>query len=147
MGETRYRRLTYDLALAAGTMLSRLNPGMVFTYVSGEGTDSTEKGRVMWARVKGKTENDLARLPFAGVYLLRPGIIEPLDGIESKTPMYRTLYRWTRPLLPLAKRLFPNRILTTAEVGQAMLNLARKGAGRAIVETPDIVRWARGVPA
>ncbi|HXI56585.1 MAG TPA: epimerase, partial [Polyangia bacterium] len=92
MTEAAYRRITYDLTLAAARTLSRLNPGMTFIYVSGAGTDSSERGRSMWARVKGQTENALLALPFKAAYMFRPGIIQPLHGIVSKTPLYRTFY-------------------------------------------------------
>ncbi len=143
MKEPEYTRLTYDLTLGVASLLARLNPGMVFIYVSGAGTDSTEKGRIMWARVKGKTENDLAKLPFAGVYLFRPGIIQPLHGIRSKTPSYRIFYVLAKPLLPLARALLPSLVQTTEEMGRAMLNAARLGPGRRVLETRDIARLAR----
>lgn len=143
MKEPEYTRLTYDLTLAVAGLLVRLNPGMVFTYVSGGGTDGTERGRIMWARVKGRTENDLAKLPFAGVYLFRPGIIQPLHGIKTKTPSYRIFYILAKPLLPVARALFPNLVLTTEEMGRAMLNAARLGPGRRVLEASDIARLAR----
>ena len=144
MSEDAYRRLTCDVTLAAAKVLARLNPDLVFTYVSGAGTDSTETGRVMWARVKGKTENDLSRLPLAGVYLFRPGVIRPLHGIRSKTASYRVFYALTGPLLAVLRALMPNTILDTEVIGRAMLNAARRGAGRATLETGDIARLARG---
>jgi uncharacterized protein YbjT (DUF2867 family) len=137
MKEADYERITYGFTLAAAETLSRLNPGMTFIYVSGAGTDSTEKGRVMWARVKGRTENALLRLPLKA-YMFRPGIIQPLDGIQSKTAAYRVLYKLTKPLLPLLRLAFPNQILTTREIGQAMLAVARRGYERRILETRDI---------
>ena len=143
MDPERYRHLTYDVTMAAAKTLARLNPGMVFTYVSGGGTDGTERGRIMWARVKGRTENDLAKLPFAGVYLFRPGIIQPLHGIKTKTPSYRIFYILAKPLLPVARALFPNLVLTTEEMGRAMLNAARLGPGRRVLEASDIARLAR----
>lgn len=143
MREADYRHITYDLTLAVATQLARLNPAMVFTYVSGAGTDSSERGRTMWARVKGQTENALNALPIAGVYLFRPAIIQPLHGIESKTPSYRRFYQWTKPLLPLVKRLFPQFAVTTEDIGQAMLNAVRRGAGRMVLESRDIGLLAR----
>ncbi|HEY8967259.1 MAG TPA: hypothetical protein VIM58_12480 [Candidatus Methylacidiphilales bacterium] len=142
MKEEDYRRLTYDLTLAVARRLARLNPGMTFIYVSGTGTDSTEKGRTMWARVKGKTENDLLRLPFRAVYLFRPGAIEPLHGIRSRTPLFNALYTVLKPFIPLLRKLFPAHIVTTEEVGRAMINAARSGAPRAVVEIADIRRLA-----
>jgi hypothetical protein len=111
---------------------------MTFIYVSGTGTDSTEKGKVMWARVKGKTENALLRLPFKACYLFRPGYIQPMHGIRSRTPMYRFFYALLAPLYPLWKALFPAHVTTTEVVGRAMLTAARSGAPRAIVEMRDI---------
>jgi uncharacterized protein YbjT (DUF2867 family) len=137
MKEADYERISYGLTLAAAEPLSRLNPEMTFIYVSGAGTDSTEKGRTMWARVKGRTENALLRLPFKA-YMFRPGIIEPLDGIESKTPAYRIFYKVAKPLLPLLRWALPNQILSTREIGQAMLAVARRGYGKRILETGDI---------
>ncbi|HEX3236392.1 MAG TPA: NAD-dependent epimerase/dehydratase family protein [Gemmatimonadales bacterium] len=144
MTEGAYKRATYELTLAVASTLSRLNPGMIFTYVSGAGTDSTERGRTMWARVKGKTENDLQALPLAGVYLFRPGVIQPLHGVKSRTPAYRLFYTFAKPLLPVARALFPDLVLTTEDMGRAMLNAARLGPGRAVLETRDIARLARG---
>jgi uncharacterized protein YbjT (DUF2867 family) len=146
MNEAEYTRLTYDLTLAIARTLARLNPGMVFTYVSGLGTDSTGQGRSMWARVKGRTEYDLQKLPFAGVYLFRPGLIQPLHGIRPKARLYRIFYVVLQPLLPLARALFPALVLTTEEVGRAMLNAARLGAGRRVLETRDIARLAHRSP-
>jgi uncharacterized protein YbjT (DUF2867 family) len=137
MKEADYARITYTLTLAAAQTLSRLNPGMTFIYVSGAGTDSTEKGKIMWARVKGRTENALLRLPLKS-YMFRPGIIQPLDGIQSKTRAYRVLYKLTKPLLPLLRWALPNQILTTREIGQAMLAVARHGYEKRILETRDI---------
>src|SRR6202158_4443696 len=103
MSESEYERVTYAVTMAAAQTLSRLNPGMTFIYVSGAGTDSSEKGRIMWARVKGKTENALLRLPFKVAYMFRPGLIRPLHGITSKTKSYRIFYAITNPILPLLK--------------------------------------------
>ncbi|WP_050465611.1 NAD(P)H-binding protein [Herbaspirillum autotrophicum] len=143
MNEDTYRRLTYDLTLSIAGVLARLNPQMKFTYVSGAGTDSTEQGRSMWARVKGKTENDLQKLPLASVQLFRPGVIQPLHGIRSKTRVYQFIYNVIGPLLTLLRQFFPNAIVTTEDLGNAMLNGARSLTGPVIVEAADIVRLAR----
>lgn len=137
MAEADYERVTYGFTLAAAETLARLNPGMTFIYVSGAGTDSTGQGRVMWARVKGRTENALLRLPLAA-YMFRPGVIQPLDGIRSRTAAYRVLYGLTSPILPLLRRAFPNQILTTRDIGQAMLAVAKRGYASRILETRDI---------
>ena len=143
MKEADYERLTYGLTMAAAETLSRLNPGMIFIYVSGAGTDSTEKGRIMWARVKGRTENALLRLPLEA-YMFRPGIIEPMDGIKSKTAAYRVPYMLLKPLLPLLRRALPNQVVTTRMMGQAMLQVARHGYAKRILEIKDIRLAARG---
>ena len=142
MSEADYTRLTYDLTVAVATVLARLNPTMTFVYVSGAGTDSSERSRQMWPRVKGRTENALRRLPFKGVYLFRPGIIQPLHGIQSKTASYRMFYSLTAPLLPLLRRVLPNLILTTEQMGRAMLTVARDGWSDAVLESRDIRRAA-----
>ena len=142
LSEADYTRISYGYTLAAAETLARLNPQMTFTYVSGAGTDSTEQGRSMWARVKGKTENALLRLPFKGAYMFRPGMIQPLHGIRSKTASYQMLYTLLGPLLPLLRRLFPRQITTTEQVGRAMLVVARRGAAKHILESPDIIAAA-----
>ncbi len=141
--EQAYRHLTHDITLAVANSLSKWNPQMRIVYVSGSGTDSTEQGSSMWARVKGMTENDLLQLPFAGVYLFRPGVIQPLHGIQSKTAAYRWAYMLTKPLLPLARALFPSSILSSQDMGQAMLNVARHGGDLHVLEPRDIALLAR----
>src|ERR1700691_3872295 len=103
MKEAEYERVTYGITMAAAEVLSRLDPQMTFVYVSGAGTDSSEHGRTMWARVKGKTENALLRLPFKAAYMFRPGFIQPLDGIRSKTTVYRVFYIVAKPMLPMLR--------------------------------------------
>lgn len=137
MTEERYRRVTYDMTMAAAQTLVGLNPGMTFIYVSGAGTDSTGRGRTMWARVKGETENALLRLPFKAAYMFRPGFIQPLHGIISKTKLYRAFYAVTGPIFPLLKR-FPKYVTTTEQLGRAMLEVARRGAPKPILESADI---------
>jgi uncharacterized protein YbjT (DUF2867 family) len=136
--ESDYEHVTYGIAMAAADALARVNRNLTFVYVSGAGTDSTEKGRVMWARVKGKTENALLRLPFKAAYMFRPGIIEPVDGAKSKTRSYRVLYIAAKPLLPLLRWALPNYVLTTKEIGCAMLTVTRSGAPKKVLETTDI---------
>jgi uncharacterized protein YbjT (DUF2867 family) len=146
LSESEYRRLTYDLTLKAAEALAAGSPGLTFCYVSGAGTDSSERGRRMWARVKGATENALRRLPFKAVFLFRPGYIQPLRGIRSKTRIYQAIYNVVKPLYPLLVRLFPAQLTTTAEVGQAMIEAASNGYERAVVEIADIHALARRVP-
>lgn len=143
MSEADYSRLTYDLTLAAAQTLSRLNPQMTFIYVSGSGTDSTEQGRSMWARVKGRTESALQRLPFKAVYLFRPGLIQAVHGEVSKTRSYRILYALLKPVVSMLRALFPNHVLTTEDIGLAMLALVRRGAPKAVLEIADILAIRR----
>jgi uncharacterized protein YbjT (DUF2867 family) len=140
MSELRYRHSTYDITLAAAKTLATLNPQMVFIYVTGAGTDSTEQGRVMWARVKGKTENDLLKLPFKAAYMFRPAGIQPLHGIRSKTGWVQAIYTGTAPLLTLLNRVAPKYMTTTEQVGRAMIKVARDGFPRPVLESEDINR-------
>jgi len=142
MSESDYKRVTYDLTLKVAQTLERLNPKMTFVYVSGGGTDATERGRVMWARVKGATENALLAMPFQRAYMLRPGFIRPLNGIVSKTRWYRVLYALVGPVYPLLKRWFPGQVTTTEELGRAMLHLLKKGTSSGVLENRDIVTLA-----
>lgn len=138
MSEAAYSRITYGFATAAGSTLARLNPEIVLTYVSGSGTDSTERGRVMWARVKGKTENALLRLPVKAAYMFRPGIIDAIHGEKSKTTAYRIIYGLMRPVMPLLRRFFRTSVLTTEQIGKAMLRVVKIGATKRILEVKDI---------
>jgi uncharacterized protein YbjT (DUF2867 family) len=143
MKEEDYHRVTYDFAMAAAETLARLNPEMTFIYVSGSGTDSTERGRFMWARVKGKTENALLRLPFKAAYMFRPGYIQPLHGITSKTRLYRVIYAIMGPLYPLWRRLLPKYVITTEDVGRSMLQVAKHGAPKRLLENGDLAVLSR----
>ncbi|WP_213955678.1 epimerase [Variovorax sp. dw_954] len=140
MKEADYRRLSYDLPMAAATVLARLNPKMTFTFVTGAGCDSSERGPVMWARVKGATENALLKLPFKAAYMFRPGIIQPLHGVRSKTPLYQGIYNLTGPLFRVFGAVAPNSVTTSEKVGRAMLAVARRGAPSPFVEMADINR-------
>lgn len=140
MSEERYTHVTYDLTMSVAETLARLNPAMTFVYVTGAGTDSSEHGRVMWARVKGRTENALLRLPFKAAYMFRPAAIMPLHGITSRTRWYRILYAATRPLWPILRRFAPSYVTTTERVGQAMINVAAQGYPKRVLENPDINR-------
>jgi uncharacterized protein YbjT (DUF2867 family) len=138
MNERDYRRLTYDLTLAVARTLVRRNPAMTFIYVSGAGTDSTERGRMMWARVKGETENALLRLPFARAYMFRPAYIQPMHGITSKTRWYRLAYLILGWLYPALKLLVPKLVTTTEQMGRAMIAAAAHGAPKPVLENADI---------
>jgi len=137
MTELDYARVTYDIPVAAATVLARLNPSMTFVLVSGAGADSSEHGRVMWARIKGKAENAILRFPFKG-YVFRPAVVEPMHGIKSRTAIYNIAYSVLGPLLPLIRRVFRSYVVTTEEIGQAMLIVARSGAPKRVLESRDI---------
>jgi uncharacterized protein YbjT (DUF2867 family) len=141
--EAEYSRISYDLTLSIARALLPLNPAMTFIYVSGSGTDSSERGRVMWARVKGRTENALLALGFKAAYMFRPGLIVPMHGITSRTRLYRVLYTIMSPLVPAIRALYPNSVTTTERVGRAMLAVARNGYSKRILEPSDINRAAR----
>ncbi|WIV58199.1 epimerase [Amycolatopsis nalaikhensis] len=134
-----YERITYQLALSVAR---KLPEGTTFVYVSGAGTDGTERGRVRWARVKGATENALARQPLR-TFAFRPGYIQPLHGITSKTPLYRVLYRIVMPLYPALRRVLPRMVTTTEDIGRAMLAVAGSGYERPVLENADITALAR----
>ena len=138
MTEEQYTRITYGITMAAATTLAKLNPEMTFEYISGTGTDSTEKGRSMWARVKGRTENALLALPFKAAYMFRPGFIQALHGIKSKTRAYQIFYAVTTPLLPVLKAVFPQYVTTTERLGRAMIAVAKRGYPKKVLEMRDI---------
>ncbi|MFC8619230.1 NAD-dependent epimerase/dehydratase family protein [Micromonospora purpureochromogenes] len=135
--EADYTHVTYDYTLAAARALAEASPGVTFIYVSGAGTDSSERGRMMWARVKGRTENAVLDL-FPNGYAFRPGFIQPTHGAVSRTGWYRRLYRVTRPLYPVLRRLFPGHVTTTELVGRAMLRVAREGFSQRVLESRDL---------
>ncbi len=138
MDAERYRHLTYDITLAAAKTLVRLNPGMVFTYVTGRSTDSTERGPVRWARVKGKTENDLLKLPFKAAYMFRPAGIQPLHGVRSRTAWIQAIYVVAAPLLSYLARTSPKFMTTSEQLGRAMIKVARNGYPKPVLESEDI---------
>lgn len=138
LSEADYSQINYVLTLSVAETLVRIDPDMTFVYVSGAGTDSSERGRAMWARVKGRTENELLRLPFRAAYMLRPGLIIPMHGVKSKTRVYRAFYMVLGPLLPLIRKLFPRSIITSEQLGRVMLRLARSGYSKPVLETEDL---------
>ena len=139
MKEEQYRRLTYDLTMHVAQTLLTVNSGMTFCYVSGSGTDSTEKGKTMWARVKGKTENDLMKLPFKKAFMFRPGYMQPTQGLKNTLGAYKAL-GW---LYPLWHFLFPNFVCRLRDVGVAMINTVTKGYSKPVLEVPDIVALSK----
>jgi len=138
LDEQAYSRVTYEFTVASAKTLLRLNPGMTFVFVSGTGADSSERGKVMWARVKGKAENAVLGMPFHAVFVFRPAMIEPLDGIESKTSSYRMLYKLMAPFLSAARHFWPQYISTTQELGRALLAAAKHGTEKRVVEAGQI---------
>jgi len=135
-----YHRLTFDYTLALAQTLANINPNMICTYVSGAGTDSTEKGGSMWARIKGKTENALLLLGFKNAYMFRPGAIIPLRGIQSKTKMYQFIYDYFMWAIKLMKKITPNSIVNTSQIGQAMIQVTVKGYDKNIIDPVDIIQ-------
>lgn len=139
MKEPEYFKLTHTLTMHVATILSKHNPQMVFCYISGASTDSTEKGKSMWARVKGKTENDLMKLPFKKVYAFRPGIMRPTKGLKNTL----SFYKYTTWLYPLIKALAPNSATTLREVGLSMIHAASRGYHKQVIEVSDIIQLAK----
>jgi len=138
MSEENYSRITHDMTLALAQPLSRLNPNMTVCYVSGAGTDSSENGRLMWTNVKGKTENDLLKLPFRQAFMFRAGLIQPTKGLENAYLMYKLV----NPIIPLLRKLFPGMVSSLREIGQAMIEATRSGYKEQIIEVKDIVQLA-----
>jgi uncharacterized protein YbjT (DUF2867 family) len=142
LDEAAYSRVTYDLTLVAAKAYLAANPSGTFCYISGAGADSSERGRTMWARVKGRTENALLNLGLARVYLLRPGFIQPVNGVRSKTAWYQGFYTAVAPISPLIRLLLPGLATTTAALGRALINAALLGFPRPIITSGDINRLA-----
>ena len=138
MKEEDYKRITYDLTMSAAKTLAALNPGMTFCYVSGSGTDSTEKGRLMWARIKGKTENELSKLPFKDACMFRPGFIKPIKGLKNAY----TISKAVGVFYPVLKILLPKYVCTLEDLGLAMVHAAEKGFSKKILENKDIQELA-----
>ncbi|HEY5122875.1 MAG TPA: NAD-dependent epimerase/dehydratase family protein [Ignavibacteria bacterium] len=139
MKEAEYYKITYTLTLNFAETLSKLNPDMIFCYISGYGTDSTEKGRIMWARIKGKTENDLMKLPFRKVYNFRPGFMQPTKGLKNTLGFYKYL-NW---LYPLARLIMPKFVTTLKELASAMIHSATIGYDEQILEVKDIIELSK----
>lgn len=142
LNENQYRKITYDFTMALAKILLEHNPTMTFNYVSGEGTDSSESGRMMWARVKGKTENDLLSLGFEKAFAFRPGMIIPLNGIKSRTKSYQFMYDYFMWLVKLVKAVSPNSVVTTTQIGLAMINTMLNGYHKQVLKPKDIITLA-----
>lgn len=143
LSEERYHEMTYGYTLALAEVLIGLNENMTCIYVSGVGTDSTEKGKIMWARVKGKTENALLNLGFKQTFMFRPGTIIPLRGIKSKTRLYQFFYDYFLWLIKIMKGLFPQSIVNTTQIGLAMINITLHGYQKRILAPSDILTAAK----
>ncbi len=141
MNEEDYYRMTYTLTLYVAQVLSKANPEMVFCYVSGSGTDSSEKGRAMWARVKGKTENDLMNLPFKKVYAFRPGYMQPTKGLKN----VKKYYHYMSWMYPFFRTVFPSFVSTLKELGLAMIAVTKNGYPKKVLEVKDIIKLAKSV--
>ena len=141
MTEAKYTQLTHHLTLAAAEFLASQNQNMTFCYLSAAGADSTETSRLMWARVRGKTENDLLKLPFRLTVIFRPGYIHPMKGVRSKTLLYRVSYIVLGPFYPIFRRLIPDYLTTTEKIGLAMIHIAQNGYPKTVLSIPDI-NWA-----
>jgi len=139
LSEAAYREVALDLTLRIAGLLLACNPGLAFCYVSGQGTDGSARGRIMWARVKGETENRLMEMS-PSAYMFRPGYVQPLKGVRSRTPAYRLFYAVLGPLFPVLDRLFPGHLTTTEKVGRAMIRVAAGGSERRVLEPKDINR-------
>jgi uncharacterized protein YbjT (DUF2867 family) len=142
MAEETYRHVTYDLTLAAAHSMLAVNDQLTFCYVSGAGTDTTERGSMMWARVKGATENALSRMPFKAAYMFRAGFIQPLKGVRSKVRWYQAIYTAVGPLYPILSRVAPRYVTTTEAMGRSMIRAVVSGYSKPILETEDINRLA-----
>ncbi|MDR6548820.1 NAD-dependent epimerase/dehydratase family protein [Paenibacillus qinlingensis] len=138
MSEEKYHAITYELTMNIANTLANIQPKMTFVYVTGASTDSTEQGSSMWARVKGKTENALLKLPFKSAFMFRPGAILPKNGVKSKTKLYQTFIVILSPIFPLLQKWFPNTVIDSEQIGRAMISVARNGYPKSIMEITDI---------
>jgi uncharacterized protein YbjT (DUF2867 family) len=143
LDEKEYHKITYELTIKVAGTLLRTHQDFTFCYVSGAGTDSSERGRVMWARIKGKTENAVLSMPFKQAYVFRPGYIQPLKGIRSRTKLYNVFYDILKPFYFLLKP-FKSLVTDTSSVGKAMINIALKGYPKRVIDVADINILARG---
>ncbi len=143
MNEVDYTKLTYTFTLSLATTLYHINPNMTFTYVSGAGTDSSEQGNTMWARVKGKTENDILNLGFKQAYMFRPGAIIPLRGITPSGKLYKRLMLVLKWVLHLYKILSPNAVVNTTQIGLAMINVTQQGYNKTVLDPKDILELVK----
>lgn len=141
--EAEFKKFTYDYTMSLVNALATEKENMIITYVSGRGTDSTEKGKVMWARVKGKTENDILAAGFKGAYMYRPNAIIPLRGIKSKTKLYQFMYDYFLWAIKLAKKMNPTSVVNTTQIGLSMIEIAKNGYSKEVLESGDILETLR----
>lgn len=142
LNEEQYKKITYDYTLSLAKTLYDISPQMTFNYVSGVGTDSTEKGRMMWARVKGKTENDLLKMGFRQAFMFRPGMIIPLRGIKSRTKSYQFMYDYFMWLVKFIKAVSPKSVVNTSQIGLAMIHSMLRGYSKNVLSPADILELA-----
>ena len=141
--EKQYKKITYGFTLALARSLFKVNPQMTFNYVSGQGTDASEKGRIMWARVKGKTENALLKMGFKQAFMFRPGLIIPKRRIKSRTKSYQFMYDYFMWLVKIIKTIAPNSVVDTTQIGQAMINSMLKGYSTNVLRPIDIIQLSK----
>lgn len=141
LSEKNYHKITFELTINIAGTLSSINKEMSICYISGAGTDSSEKGKIMWARVKGKTENALLAMPFKKAYMFRPGYIQPMYGIRSKTKLYNALYAVLKPFYFILK-YSKNSVTNSEALAKAMINAVSKGYEKNILNCSDINKIA-----
>ncbi len=139
--EAQYERITYILTLAAAEVLAKLNPNIIITYVSGAGTDGTASSKSLWMRVKGKTEQSLFALPIKQAVMLRPLVVQAMNGEIARNGLYRVAFLLASPVISLVRRLFPKYIVTTEQMGRAMLSVAKQGSDKRVLESADIAQF------
>lgn len=139
MSQDKYYKMTYDLTMLFANTVASQSANLIFCYISGAGTDSTENGRLAWARVKGKTENDLMKIPFKRVYNFRPGVLTPTKGLKNTLGFYK----WMGWMIPIIKAFAPNRITSLSQLGQAMIQAVIKGYPQQIIEVKDILNLSK----
>jgi uncharacterized protein YbjT (DUF2867 family) len=142
MSEQEYHRITYELTVAAAESLAAVTDGMTFCYISGAGAYSSEEGPMMWARVRGRVENKLAEMDFDATWIFRPGFIQPVRGVRSRTALYNAVYTVGGPFTPLLSRIAPSLVTTTKRIGRALIRVARDGAAHRVLNNRDINRLA-----
>ena len=137
----QYERITYTLTMAASVVLAKLNPNITITYVSGAGTDGAAQSKSLWMRVKGKTEQALLALPIKQSVMFRPLVVQAMNGEVAKNGLYQVAFLLAKPVLSIARRLMPKHIVTTEQMGRAMLSVAKRGSDKRVLESADIAQF------